>query len=130
MKEEVVSLWKSALLSGRYQQAKGSLGIEVDGQSYFCCLGVLCELAIQAGMPVTRGKVTHSDGVSYFSYDGRHEVLPSSVLNWLGLSEEDPTCISPQPRSSMYKTRSGEWVLLSELNDGGTTFEQIATVHL
>lgn len=71
--------WIKALRSRKYKQAYHQLHYNEEGTDYFCCLGVACDLAAKAG--VVEKKV---DGVN-ISYDNEPSVMPSSVMNWLGL---------------------------------------------
>ncbi len=55
--QQVMTRWYEALLSGRYTQAKRTLqrvqpsNVDEDtDQLGFCCLGVLCDLAVQDGV--------------------------------------------------------------------------------
>ena len=76
--------WVDALRSGKYQQAQSQLSItqtewneekmkyESNGQISYCCLGVLCEVAVQEGVIP--------------SYDKVACYPPSEVTNWVGLN--------------------------------------------
>lgn len=46
MKKYDVNKWVKALRSNKYRQGKGSLCVEdeINGKSYYCCLGVACDL--------------------------------------------------------------------------------------
>lgn len=88
MKAEVKAQWVAALRSGEYAQTKGRLR---DGSGY-CCLGVLCEVAVKEGVI---GKPTQgADG--NFRYPGGHRgrpeggVLPRAVQEWAGLDSDNP----------------------------------------
>lgn len=120
MKADVKRQWLEALRSGEYTQGQGYLSSsrnvsftsrkKPQGQTY-CCLGVLCDLAVKAGVPV---KTVVEAGVT--RYDGMMAYLPDSVLNWAG------------PRGLTNSGRVSPKVLLSELNDKGVTFEEIANL--
>ena len=60
--------WVKALRSGKYKQCDGHLA---NGKGAFCCLGVACELAKEAGVIKDYRR---SDGA-----------LPVDVRTWLGL---------------------------------------------
>jgi len=115
MNSEVKQKWIDALRSGEYIQ--GQKNLESEGK--FCCLGVLCDLAVKDGVPVLVTKDSRSrhvlDSVSFTRYDGSAAVLPEKVRNWAGLSYSD----------------FDDWKLI-EMNDGngsGTrtySFDQIA----
>lgn len=106
--------WIWALRSGKYKQTTGILTQadvttgEIVGN---CCLGVGCELALKAGIPM---KVqTSADGV--VSYDSESKVLPPVVLDWLGLN------------CAKGIFNKGDRTLTSD-NDGGKSFKQIARI--
>lgn len=50
--EKVRAAWVAALRSGEYKQGHGHLGNQERG---YCCLGVLCDLAVRAGVQKTFG---------------------------------------------------------------------------
>jgi hypothetical protein len=95
---EARELWCRALESGEYAQATGRLR---DGFG-FCCLGVACELAMQQDIIE-----------EYEASDGTLANYPS-VREWLGLADEE----------GCYESRS----TLTDLNDGGKSFAEIAAV--
>ena len=86
---------------------------KLEGNDYFCCLGVLCELAVKEGI-IEPGK-TKGENV-YYSRKS-YQVLPKKVQLWAGL-----------------KTNVGDFKdtysegSLADLNDGGTPFSEIATI--
>lgn len=69
-------LWVEALRSGEYRQCQNLLS---DGTG-FCCLGVLCEVAIASGVEVE--KIDAAGGIAY---GGEVEALPRAVQDWAGL---------------------------------------------
>lgn len=87
--------------------------VVVNGESYYCCLGRLCELARAAGATslLQPPHVTAGNEV-VFTYgnlgdDFNSRMLPTHVRKWAGLSasEEDK---------------------LARMNDDGATFAEIA----
>lgn len=128
MNPEIKAQWVAALRSGEYQQTTGVLAKETsDGSLEYCCLGVLCDLAVKAGKPISVD--THystSEQSDVQTYDGSMTVPPIYVQEWANLPDGNPTV----PWSS--NGRSG--VMLAELNDGADyglprhTFEQIADI--
>lgn len=47
----VAQKWVDALRSGEFQQTTGKLGaVAADGSRAYCCLGVLCEVAVADGV--------------------------------------------------------------------------------
>lgn len=118
MNADIKAAWVAALRSGEYQQGKGRLHI-VDTNSY-CCLGVLCDLAKQAGI------VEESPDGSFFSPDesaalkgneGKHAWgnatfdLCWAVRDWAETPDTNPMVAGHR---------------LSSWNDGGTPFAKIA----
>jgi hypothetical protein len=102
MNPDIKAQWVAALRSGEYIQGKGYLRRRIgttDSYAY-CCLGVLTDLAIKAGV----GSVS-----LYGSY------LSVSVRLWAGL----PTC------NPLVNSRPDE-VVLSIENDAGVPFSKIA----
>lgn len=94
MDPEVRKLWTDALRSGEYAQGKESLTrIRENGSEEHCCLGVLCKLALKAGikMPVDiPDSGSHDPEVAYA---GETSYLPRPVMNWAGLQDMNPILI-------------------------------------
>lgn len=114
MNLEIKRDWIEALRSGRYKQGLGSLrslrsfGM---GEVRYCCLGVLCELAVEVG----QAKRVATDGgyVDLHSHSSTG-ILPRGVSDWAGLSSQCP------------RLREGR--LLDRLNDEGVSFREIAAL--
>lgn len=108
--------WVAALRSGRFPQGTGALtrfdGPE--GTPRHCCLGVLCELALAASVPLrTRTQrwdddddEDDDDGPYERIYDDQANYPPPAVRDWAGLADRDPVVV--------YR---GTPVRLSNLND-------------
>ena len=109
MKPEIKKDWVAALRDGSYEQGKGQLR---NSENKFCCLGVLCDLAEQAG--VVTAEYDKDDG---YYYGGNNGYLPEVVREWAGLDRDDPEV----QYEDEYDHRS-----LSALNDEGSTFFEIA----
>lgn len=112
-----LKLWTDALRSGQYEQGVNVLRTK-DGK--YCCLGVLCEVAIANGLDVP---VSERDSVKGSSsagriYGGCATYPPDSVLEWLGLRDHGKELgVHSGPR----------WVSLIYLNDHARfTFAEIA----
>ena len=118
MNEEIKARWTARLRSGQDVQGKGFLN--KNGKK--CCLGVLCELACEAG---ACGKIVTDTDTSTYGYGGPDgegydaEVLPPCVPEWAGLS-----LFSADPVVLVDGNRTG----LSVLNDGDFTFGEIADI--
>lgn len=82
MVPEVKALFVEALESGNYTQVSGMLRARnIDGSASYCCLGVLSELAVEAGI-VKRAKIS-SDGyevVEDETSEAYADVLPDGTL--------------------------------------------------
>lgn len=83
MNPDIKAKWVAALRSGEYKQGYGALHCgsddpKVDGG--FCCLGVLCEVAVKEGV-IDAGFQAYS--WSNFQYGSREGgILPESVCRW------------------------------------------------
>lgn len=126
MNPEAKRLWLEALRSGKFKQVTEALK-KNDG---FCCLGVLCDVAIKHGVD---GYWDTDDGSDIYVYPkygdawiGREEgTLPPPVREWAGLGD----IYGDNPDVSIVSEVTGETrkYHLSALNDDeGYTFEQIA----
>jgi hypothetical protein len=91
MKPEIKEKWLAALRSGEYEQVKGYLAVEVgDNKKNFCCLGVLCDLAIKDGLEISVKEVQGTEDEWVYSYHGATVALPNKVREWAGLLEVNP----------------------------------------
>lgn len=111
MNQEVKQKWLEALRSGRYQQGKEFLAKD----NKFCCLGVLCELAVSAGV-ITAYQFDESTRSYGDGMERAIKTLPDKVQEWADLS-------SPNPIISYRGLIS-----LAGLNDTGEAFETIANI--
>lgn len=124
MKPEVKIAWVDALCSGEYVQGRHSLN---RNNHYFCCLGVLCEVAHKRGVVskiceksyIYMGKC--GEMVYLYGNDsiGETSLLPKEVVEWAELESQNP--------------KIGHMTAI-ELNDSlAVSFEKIAaliTKHL
>jgi hypothetical protein len=114
MNEEIKERWVSALRSNKYNQTTEFLKDD-DG---FCCLGVLCELAVED--KVIDPAFRHAESLRWF-YEDDYGILPSKVQEWAGL-HENPWVQYDEDGLSHYSS-------LSELNDEKRkTFREIADI--
>jgi hypothetical protein len=130
MNAEIKAQWIAALRGDGYQQARSYLRTP-DG---YCCLGVLCELAVKAEVipaPV------FNEG---YGFNSRYEygtekdeiLLPEEVRVWAGLGSANPM-VDPGklPKGVGWDSDpdgTGGDPSLANMNDGGTSFEVIASV--
>ncbi len=120
MNPEIKATWIEALLSGKYKQTRQTLrrsepdagGRQMDS---YCCLGVLCELAVEEGVIDPPQPFEGPIGGKRWMYGRATSValLPREVMDWAGLVENNPT--------------AGDFSL-SHYNDRGKSFESIAQI--
>lgn len=120
MNPAVKAAWVEALRSGEYQQTNGKLRDDKG----FCCLGVLCDLAVKEGIGTWDTEPRISYEITFISSsDPSHwsgTMLTDEVVRWAGLVDQDP--IVPVPAGN-----GNRMVTLSWLNDDtGATFAEIA----
>lgn len=80
-------LWVAALRSGKYPQGRGTLKqITTDGTVLgYCCMGVMCEVAIEHGVAIDARIVSIADAVKKVSFNGSTAFLRGNVIEWLGV---------------------------------------------
>ena len=140
LKPAVKAEWLSALRSGEFSQCKGKLS---DGVGH-CCLGVLSELAVRAGViskheeeftwrPVftdedkTETRVTYANQSNYLDRTvAEWAFTPESLerADYMGWEYENPRVPHPQPDNEKGVERTS----LAELNDDDYSFAEIADV--
>lgn len=127
MNLEIKVLWIHALLSGEYRQGQGTLKQEADGVALHCCLGVLCEIAEQAGVVYSEPLLFGDEDSPRIQFvatenpeDRQSGVLPDAVQEWAGLDS---------PAGVFYLTGAlNERESLANLNDDGLPFREIVRV--
>jgi hypothetical protein len=86
MNPEIKTQWVNALRSGDYKQGRLKLtNVEGDEKTY-CCLGVLCDLAVKAGA-IPEPTPLEEDNEKFLRYGVDHEesaFLPIEVIEWAG----------------------------------------------
>lgn len=99
MNPVVKARWLTALRSGEYQQGRELLAQrDADNRWSYCCLGVLCELAVADGVVEPTGcscgstDDSHDDNVDPHRryYGGFDTVLPPAVVRWADLPTDNP----------------------------------------
>lgn len=157
MRPEIARKWVDALRSGKYQQGKHRLGtVKENGDIEYCCLGVLCEVAVAEGVIAPPSVITSS----YFEPRGRvsynqSEATPPEVVcawafeDWQTVdypdidSPEYKEFVDPNSESTLWTVRDVEGkfnsfparsgdensVHLPEVNDAANAnFEEIAVM--
>ncbi len=129
MNPEIKERWITALRSDEYRQTTNYL----NRNGGYCCLGVLCEIAVEDGV-VTKSFYDPDETIVMYSdpndgYDKTTKVLPDAVAQWAGFGLTD------NPEVEIFvdlHDSSGERlrkISLAELNDrAGFNFHQIADV--
>lgn len=121
MKPKIAKIWVQALRSGEYSQ--GRTRLNRDG--LYCCLGVLCELAVKEGV-IPPGLPTISNGTEkVFAYGERAEVglPPPEVVRWAGMKSRTGYITSMDPAVPAFINTNPS---LAHLNDFGVPFSEIA----
>jgi hypothetical protein len=88
MNSDVKALWVAALRSGKYTQEVGYL----HPSGGYCCLGVLCEVALDNGVYLDV-RVAEVSGRRCTIYDTQSSDLPSTVCDWAGFWGGSPTVV-------------------------------------
>lgn len=120
MNPDIKQLWTQWLRDPANLQGKYRLERQMADQTERCCLGGLCHIASQNGVPLTIKKEETSIG-SIVQYNGYDISLPGSVMEWAGIEDA----------SGLFKIVVGNDMLASSLtvlNDSGFTFAQIADI--
>lgn len=101
MDKKIKKQWVSALKSGEYKQGKNALCRGNQHGTFYCCLGVLSDLAVKAGACSRE-----------MAFKGNRD-LNSVVIEWAGLNSKNP-----------FFGSSSAIVL----NDSGTSFDEIGSL--
>lgn len=126
MNEEVKELWASALESGEYKQGTGLLcRVTYKGEKRWCCLGVLCDLAVKKGIIPQPTEAPFGEGLEFGGpdkYSVNTAYLPQAVAEWAGF---EPSAIQGM---KFINPQIGESVA-TELNDiKGVPFPKLAAL--
>jgi hypothetical protein len=82
MNPKIKTIWLEALRSGKYPQIQKRLHSEKG----FCCLGVLCDLAVAEGITTRNTEEPGRWNEKGFNYEGHDIFLPLNVMKWADLS--------------------------------------------
>jgi hypothetical protein len=123
MKPAIRDEWAARLKSGRYPQGQHTLTmVHPDDTRKHCCLGVLCEMGVEAGVIPAGVEVLWDgeragNGKKCLAY-GEEQVtglLPAEIMAWAELDSCDPLLEVGEATDTA-----------SHLNDGGMPFPEIA----
>lgn len=105
--------WVRALRSGKYKQTTGVLTmLKEDKPAGYCCLGVLCDLAVKRKIT----SVDFSGEYAKYTDDLEESVVPEKIREWAALRCELGSLESDSDES------------LAHMNDNGTSFKEIAAI--
>lgn len=134
MNQEVKTQWLEALRTKqitrkngevfKFNQGTGKLRRrDLGGVDKLCCLGVLTELGVEAGV-LPPPEFSRYDECHYVNLDGfvETDVLPDQVVAWAGLDNPNPN-INPRLAPDEWEAEC-----LASLNDHDETFDVIADV--
>lgn len=120
--------WVEALESGNYRQTTSYLARPILGGTDmgYCCLGVLCDLAVKEGV-IPEPVMTYDEDSRVLSFDGATRDLPLSVFEWAGLNDGDVTLDIPDSLANDTETTPLKDETAIALNDSeGFSFRKIA----
>jgi hypothetical protein len=114
MNKKIAKKWSKALRSRKYKKGQGFLcGVDHNGNTTHCCLGVLCELYQEeiGDLDINRTNAIHV-------FSGREGELPDKVQKWAGMK-------------SSHGSIDNKQTSLAALNDDNNTvrpFNKIANI--
>lgn len=140
MHKEIADRWADKLESGELPQGRGRLFQDSDKRNAkgeniggYCCLGVLCEIAVEDGIIEKRVYDPIDRSVGYGTYEefnnGEQGTAfpPLSVVEWAGLEDENPVFKTPGETCALGCCNRN--LAAATLNDDRKyTFEQIAAL--
>ncbi len=93
-----------------------------------CCLGIACEVAIKNKVipDATLAGFARCSESNVYTYEGRESYLPRKVSNWMGFMEDIQQPSFHIKYKNVVGERKTESFHLTDLNDHGFTFAQIA----
>lgn len=83
--KENMRLVVAALRSGKYLQGRGRLKEIFKDSISYCCMGVMCEVAMEHGVILATATCPLGESSKSVSFDGSATFLRGSVVDWLGL---------------------------------------------
>ena len=107
MNKHIKKKWIEALRSGEYEQ--GTRHLSKDNK--YCCLGVLCELAVKEGVV----KKDINEGVT--SYDNKSDFLPPSVASWADMDNRGYYITYDGSIDGLYWNNDEEGLSFSQIAD-------------
>lgn len=149
MDPEIKAKWLDALRSGDYTQGRSFLAVknEDTDQFDFCCLGVLCDLAVNEGViapPIevdayendpwndaawVKGFET-TDQYTVLTHGLETRTLPAKVRKWAGFTTDNPAYVKDFETCGKEGCECGgpQMHSLASENDAGISFAGIADI--
>ncbi len=124
MKKEIAERWIDKLRNGNIPQAVGHLGI-TNGRR--CCLGVLCDIAVEDGIIGTLNSGPSKDTIGYGPSKDTigYSVLYGTKLSDMELPEE---VVEWAEMNSNCGEIASNGATLAAMNDNGIPFTAIADI--
>ncbi|HEY5443110.1 MAG TPA: hypothetical protein VIJ87_01290 [Pyrinomonadaceae bacterium] len=116
MEDTLKDAWADALTSGLYKQSRAAM----NRGGGFCCLGVLCEVAMELGYPVVKTEVEDMDDVFEYRLAGE----PYGDMDALTTGLMETFDISTDQQNKFIGLNDGEVVVNPETN----FYESVAPV--
>lgn len=116
MNPEIKKAWIAALRGDEYRRGEGGLCKTSDegrGDS-FCCLGVLCDLAVKAGLGEWCDEGLFRAWKSEDWGSSEAGILPKPVADWAGLDEPNPV-VGSASLAQWNDSRHAPFSLIAEL---------------
>lgn len=85
--KENMRLVVAALRSGKYLQGRGRLKEIFKDSISYCCMGVMCEVAMEHGVILDVARHPLGDSSMFVIFDGSAAFLRRNVLDWLGVGD-------------------------------------------
>jgi hypothetical protein len=140
MEPGIKAQWLSALRSGEYKQGQGKLAkVAESGEKQYCCLGVLCDIAIRNKVPGLSAEQRKDDNAITFTGPGGandRSMPPGPFASWAKLPTRDPLipisevhahqAANPSAPRHGANDKPNHWTTLASLNDRGFSFAFIA----
>ncbi len=130
MNPEIRAEWAARLRSGEYKQGRSVLKMidPVTGVTKHCCMGVLCELAVEAGVLTYSDE--EGDGVVRYGLNRMTGQLPEEVISWAQIdditqgdphliTQGDPHLTTDATCSQANDLREWTFAYIADLIDGG-----------
>lgn len=140
MNPTIKEAWLQALRGRKYQQTTGTLFDAGPESMGFCCLGVLCDLAVKAGIIQAPTIISN---FAHYGVEGdiSSSVLPKVVMKWAGMESPNPDVLYTYDEGCNCEYDQGcnaeppedcpndpNYRDLADINDNHASFEEIAAL--